>query len=61
MKHHLETLQFTFKTILQTLFESSSDLMIIDSSSEGQEQSPKKKRNRVKKVITENQIIINTI
>ena len=60
MKHHLETLQFTFKTILQTLFESSSDLMIIDSSSEGQEQ-PKKKRNRVKKVITENQIIINTI
>jgi hypothetical protein len=35
--------------------------MIIDSSSEGQEQEqpPKKKRNRVKKLATENQIIIN--
>jgi len=59
MKHHLDTLQFTFKTILQTLFETSNDLMILDSSSDGQEQ-PKKKRNRAKKSTKENQIIIDT-
>jgi len=61
MKHHLDTLQFTFKTLIQILFETSNHLMIIDSSSEGQEQEqpPKKKRNRVKKLATENQIIIN--
>jgi hypothetical protein len=61
MKHYLDTIQFTTKTIIQTLFESSGNLMILDSSSEEQEQSPKKKRNRAKKTPTENQIIINTI
>ena len=57
MKHHLDTLQFTMKTIIQTLFETSTDLMILDSSSEGQEQ-PKKKRNRVKKTNDQNNHVI---
>ena len=60
IKHQLDTLQFTVKTILQMLFETPRDLMIVDSSSEGQgqEQPPKKKRNRVKKT-NENQIVID--
>jgi len=58
MKHHLDTLQFTFKTILQTLFKSSNDLMILDSSSEEQGQQPKKKRSRAKKINNQNNQVI---
>jgi hypothetical protein len=51
MKHHLEKLQFTFKTLLQTLFE---DIMIIETSSD--EIKPVKKRNRKSQ---NNQVILD--
>jgi hypothetical protein len=52
LKHHLEKLQFTFKTLLQTFFE---DMMIIDTSSD--EIKPVKKRNRRKS--QNNQVILD--
>jgi hypothetical protein len=52
LKHHLEKIQFTFKTLLQTFFE---DVMIIDSSND--EMKPVKKRQKRKSNI--NQIIVN--
>jgi hypothetical protein len=51
MKHHLEKLQFTFKTLLQTLFD---DIMIIETSSD--EIKPVKKRNRKSQ---NNQVILD--
>ena len=51
MKHNLEKLQFTFKTILQTLFEESMDISSEDV------QPPKKKNARRKKTPT-NEVII---
>jgi hypothetical protein len=52
LKHHLEKLQFTFKSILQTFFE---DMMIIETSSD--EIKPVKKRNRRKS--QNNQVILD--
>ena len=53
LKHHLEKIQFTFKTILQTFFE---DMIIIETSND--EMKPVKKRQKRKS--NTNQIIIDT-
>ena len=53
LKHHLEKIQFTFKTILQTFFE---DMIIIETSND--EMKPVKKRQKRKS--NTNQIIIDS-
>ena len=45
LKHHLEKIQFTFKSILQTFFE---DIIIMDSCNDEEVGKPKKKRVRAK-------------
>lgn len=55
IKHNLEKLQFTFRTIFQTLFEDS---MLIETSSHDEMKPPRKRRASKKKNDT-NAIVIN--
>ena len=54
LKHNLEKLQFTFRSVFQTLFEDS---MLIETSHD--ELKPSRKRRVSKKKETDNAIVIN--
>jgi hypothetical protein len=56
IKHNLEKINFTFKSIFQTLFEDS---MLIETSSQDEIKPPRKRRASKKKESMENDIVIN--
>lgn len=66
IKHHLEKLQFTFKTVFQTLFEKSdvsnncfrTEDIILDNTSQDEIKPPRKRRASKKK--EENVILIDS-
>jgi len=56
LKHNLEKIQFTFKTIFQTLFEDS---MSVESSHNEMKPSRKRRQSKKKEQSTDNAMIIN--